>query len=218
MTSEVDICNIALSNIRAGSISSLTETSLPAQVCNLKYNILRDRCLREIPWTFNHKIKPLSLLTTEVFNWAYAYQYPVDCLKINRLVGSYEELPSGSTDLISQCIDTTVLSTKVLRKQIPYEVFNFDNNITIGSDQTDLYIDYSAKITDTNLFDDDFIMALSHLISSEVAIAIVGGEIGRSFREDSLTLYRGYLASAMSKSMNDQYLEPSESEFITVRG
>ena len=82
MASDVEICNIALSNIRAGSINSLDENSLQAQQCKLKYALLRDRMLTEVPWTFNRKIRALSVLTTEIFNWAYAYQYPTDCLKI----------------------------------------------------------------------------------------------------------------------------------------
>ena len=45
MASEVEICNLALSNIRAGSINSLTEGSLQAQICKLKYPILRDLCI-----------------------------------------------------------------------------------------------------------------------------------------------------------------------------
>lgn len=97
MASEIDVCNLALSNIRAGSINSLNENSLQAQLCKLKYSILRDRCLREIPWQFNHKIRALSPVTDNIFNWAYSYSYPADCLKINRLIGEYEEIAVAVT-------------------------------------------------------------------------------------------------------------------------
>lgn len=217
MTSEVEICNMALTNIRAGSINSLNEGSLQAQVCKLKYNILRDRCLRELPWQFNRKLRALSPVTTEVFNWAYAYQYPVDCLKIHRLVGAYEEIPNGSNDVASRLLDSRVMSLKDLRRQIPYEVFNFNDDKTIGSDQPELRIDFSAKVTDPNLFSDDFIIALSYLISSEVAIPIVGAELGRALRNDSLQLYKQYMASAIATDQNDQYFTPGESDFVTVR-
>jgi len=217
MASVIEICNLALSNIRAGSINSLTEGSIQAQVCKLKYPILRDRCLRELPWQFNHKMRALAPVTTEIFNWAYAYSYPVDCLKIRRLVGSYEELPSGSANVASRLLDSRVIPLKDIRRQIPYEVFNFDNAKVIGSDQPDLRIDFAAKVTDPNLFSDDFIMALSHLLSSELAIPIVGAELGRALRNDSVQLYQQYLKSAMSDDMNDQYFTPAESDFITVR-
>lgn len=217
MASEVEICNLALSNIRAGSINSLNESSLQAQVCKLKYPILRDRCLREIPWQFNHKIRALASVTTDIFNWAYAYSYPVDCLKIHRLVGSFEELPAGSSDVASRVLDSRVIPLKDVRRQIPYEVFNFDDAKIIGSDQPELRIDFASKVTDPNLFSDDFVMALSHLLASEVAIPIVGAELGRALRKDSLELYRQYLASAMATDMNDQYFMPSESDFVTIR-
>ena len=45
MTSVVDICNLALSNIRAGSINNIDEVSLQAQQCKLKYPFMRDRLL-----------------------------------------------------------------------------------------------------------------------------------------------------------------------------
>ena len=217
MASEVEICNLALSNIRAGSINSLDESSLQAQVCKLKYPILRDRCLREIPWQFNRKIRALASVTTDIFQWSYSYSYPVDCLKIHRLVGQYEELPIGSNDVVSRLLDSRVRSPTDLRRQIPYEVFNFDDNKLIGSNQPDLRIDFAAKVTDPNLFSDDFIMALSHLLASEVAIPIVGAELGRALRNDSLQLYRQYLASAMSTDMNDQFLNPGESDYVNIR-
>ena len=217
MASEVEICNLALSNIRAGSINSLTESSLQAQLCKLKYPILRDRCLKELAWQFNHKLRPLAVVTTKIFNWAYAYSYPVDCLRINRLVGSFEGIPAGSTGFISRAIDAQVMSLKDLKRSIPYEVFNFDNVKLIGTDQPDLRIDFSAKVTDPNLFSDDFIMALSYLLAAELSIPIVGAEQGRALRSDSIAMYREYLQSAMDADLSDQYSAPTESEFVTIR-
>lgn len=217
MASEIQICNLALSNIRAGSINSLNESSLQAQLCKLKYYILRDRCLREIPWQFNRKIRALSSVTTDIFNWSYSYSYPVDCLKIHRLVGNYEELPLGANDVVSRLLDSRVRSPTDLRQQIPYEVFNYDNVKVIGSNQPELRIDFAAKIEDPNLFSDDFIMALSYLLASELAIPVVGAELGRALRSDSLTMYKEYLGSAIATDMNDQYLTPADSDFINVR-
>jgi len=217
MTSEVDICNMALANVRGGSIGSLAELSLPANACRLKYPILRDRCLREIPWQFNRKIRALAPVTVDVFNWAYAYQYPVDCLKINRLVGSYEGIPAGSSGVVSRALDSQVISLKDARRQIPYEIFNFDGSKTIGSDQPDLRADFAAKVDDPTLYSDDFILALSHLLASEIAVPIVGAELGRALRNDSLQLYRQYFDAAIASDQNDQYFTPGESDFVTVR-
>jgi len=217
MASEVEICNLGLSNIRAGSINSLDESSLQAQLCKLKYPFIRDRVLAEIPWSFNHKITSLQLLTTEIFNWAYAYKYPVDCLKIHRLVGSYEELANADADVVSRLVDSQLLPLRDIRRQVEYEIFNFDNVKTIGANEADLRIDYSAKVTDPNLFSVDCIMAISHLLAAELAIPIVGAELGRNLRNESLQLYKVYLDAALANDMNEQYFSPGLSEFETVR-
>jgi len=216
MTSEVEICNLALSNIRAGSINSLNESGIQAQACKLKYGLLRDRCLKE-PWLFNRRIVALALVDIEIFNWAHAYQYPTNCLKIRRLMGAHEEIAAGQTGVISRAIDAQSLPVKNIRAQIPYEVFNFTDNKVIGTNDEHLRIDYAAKVTDPNLFSEDFILALSYLLAAEVAVPIVGAKMGRELRSDSLTLYKQYLAAATAGDLNDQYLEPPESDFVTVR-
>lgn len=217
MASVVEICNLALSNIRAGSINSLTEGSLQSQICKLKYPFIRDRCLTEMPWGFNRKIRGLSVLTTEIFNWARAYQYPIDCLKIHRLVGAQEELANADADVVSRLIDSQLLPINDIRNQIPFEVFNFNDNKVIGTNEAELRIDYAAKVEDPNLFTTDFIMALSHLLASEIAIPIVGAELGRQLRSDSFQIYKSYLDAAITNDLNDQYDTPPESEFVTVR-
>lgn len=217
MSSEVEICNLALSNIRAGSINSLNEGSLQAQICTLKYPIVRDMLLTEIPWGFAHKIVGLALLTTEVFNWTYAYQYPVDCLKINRLVGAQEELLNANADVISRMLDSQLLPLSDMRPQVSYEIFNFSDNKIIATNKSDLRIDYVAKVTDPNLFTMPFILALSHLLSSEISIPIVGVENGRQLRSDSLQMYKEYLATAEADDINEQHFAPRLSELETIR-
>lgn len=216
MTSEVEICNIGLSNIRAGSINSFSESSLQSQQCKLKYPILRDRVLKE-SWGFNNKIRTLAVSTTEIFNWSTAYQYPNDCLKINRLVGAYEQLSNTDASVVSRLLDSQLLPIRGRQPNIPYEVFNFDDAKLIGANEADLRISYTAKIIDPNLFSDDFIMALSHLISSELAIPLIGAEVGRSLRSDSLQMYKEYLNAAIADDLNEGDNEPPLSELETVR-
>ena len=217
MTSVVDICNLALSNIRAGSINNIDEPSLQAQQCKLKYPFMRDRLLTELPWSFNHKIRALSLVTTEIYNWAYAYQYPSDCLKISRLIGAYEELANADADVISRLIDSQLLPISDMRRKVPYEIFNFSDNKVIGANEADLRIGYSVKVTDPNLFSTDFILALSHLLASELAIPVTGIELGRKLRSDSLQIYKVYLNNAIADDLNEQHEDPALSEYETVR-
>ena len=220
MASEVEICNLALGNIRARSINSLDEPSVQAQTCKLRYPLMRDFLLKNHPWQFAHGLKPLSVLTVQLFNRAYAYQYPADCLHINRLVGGYEEVDlTDGTTVVSQYRPWAeqFVSADELRQQIPYEVFNSDDNQVIGADEAELRIDYRRKVTDPNLFSSAFIVALSHLLGAEIAIPIVGSELGRTLRSDSYTLYQSYIDNASMNDMNEQYHPPGNSEYVNIR-
>jgi len=220
MASEIEICNIALSNIRAASINTFTENSVQAQQCQLKYPILRDRCLKELAWQFNRKIVALALLEeVEVLNYAFAYAYPTDCLKIQRILTAADEVSTTSTT--STCRHRgDRRGFRALRgptQQVPYEVFNFSDVKVIGANCSDIRIDYSSRVRDPNLFSEDFIMAFSYLLSAELAIPIVGAELGRALRRDSLELYQQYLASAIADDINDKYTERRDSEYVSIR-
>lgn len=216
MTSEVEICNMALSQLRAGSINSLNESSLQAQQCKLWYPICRDQVLEDAPWQFAHSIKPLALLTTEIFNWSYVYQYPTDCHKINYLIPNYE-LFTGQEDPIYFYGYDLYRGFPDLKAPIEYKIYNIENNRVIAANVSDLRIDYRMKIENPNLFSNQFVMALSHLIASKIAIAVVGYKDGQSMKKDNLSEYRAHLAEALANDFNEQYTNQIDSEFITAR-
>lgn len=215
MTSVVEICNLALGNIRAGSINSLDEASVQAQNCKLRYELLRDQLLRETTWQFARKIEPLALVTDEIFTYAYTYRYPSDCLKIERLIGLYEQNIAGGSFALSRFVDSQLMNVK--QREIPYAIFSTGTAKLIGTNDPDLRIDYTAKVSDPNLFSTNFIMALGHLLASEIAIPIVGVDVGRRLRSDSIQLYKEYLASAIAADANEKHYETPESEFVTIR-
>jgi hypothetical protein len=215
MTSQVEICNLALGNIRAGSINNLDEKSVQAQQCKLRYPILLNQLLRDGPFQFAHGVKPLALLdSTELFRWAYAYQYPADCLKVNRLMLNWESI-NNITSVSQAALGD--MRQSIERQQVPYEILNVDGNQVIGSNNADLYIDYQVDVTDPNLFDSLFVQTFSWLLSAELAIPLIGAETGRQLRSDSMTVYQGMYNTALASTMNEQYDYTPDSEFVTVR-
>lgn len=214
MASEVEICNLALNNIRAGGINSLDDPTVQARTCKLKYPILRDQVLTDAPWQFAHKLKPLSLLTDEVFNWRYAYQYPSDCLYINYLVPEQAGIDHSVNLRYSS---TDVRDEMTMNNRVNYEVININNNRVIVSNTPNLRIDYRANITNPNLFTTPFIMALSHLIAAEIAISVAGVEKGAPLRNQSLQIYEAYLNNAVSNNANEQSTSVQQSEYVTAR-
>lgn len=82
MASDVSICNLALVGLGCNQISSLTEDSEEARKCNAVYSNLRDQELESFPWSFATKRVQLAQLdVTPIFEFAYAFQIPSDCLR-----------------------------------------------------------------------------------------------------------------------------------------
>lgn len=215
MASEVELCNLALANIRAGSINSLDEPSLQAQQCKARLPVLRDMLLRDTPWNFAVKIEALALSTADLFNWVYAYQYPSDCLQIDRLILNYEEFTADDGAYRTRHIED--IYTPDLDQQVKYQIFNENGNIVVGCNEPDIRAEYRIRVTDPNRWDTQFYMMLAHLLSAELAVPIVGGDVGRQLRSDQFQIYNEYLQSARASNSNERYTEPRDSEFITIR-
>ena len=83
MASVVQICNSALNQLGASSITALTENSKNARICNERYETIRDAVYRSHPW--NCLVKRVQLAQdSDTPAWGFDYQYtlPADCLRI----------------------------------------------------------------------------------------------------------------------------------------
>ena len=85
MASDVAICNTALNRLGANTITSFTENSKEARLCNSEYSGIRDQVLRAHPW--NCTISRATLAQDSdapSFGFAYQYTLPTDpyCLRV----------------------------------------------------------------------------------------------------------------------------------------
>jgi len=83
MASVVSICNSALNQLGASSITALTENSKNARICNERYTTVRDSVFRSHPW--NCLVKRILLAQdSDTPTWGFTYQYtlPADCLRV----------------------------------------------------------------------------------------------------------------------------------------
>ena len=83
MASVVQICNSALNQLGASSITALTDDSKNARLCNERYTTVRDAVFRSHPW--NCLVKRIQLAQdTDTPPWGFTYQYtlPSDCLRV----------------------------------------------------------------------------------------------------------------------------------------
>lgn len=214
MASEVQICNIALSQIRASTINSLNEQSVQARQCALMYPLLRDQMLQDSPWQFASAVKPLAKLDSTFFNWAYVYQYPADCLRVNRIIPNIEEINNANAGLNYYRHEAHRPNYNDFTE---YKIYNQNGNKIICSNLDELRIDYRVKVTDTNMFSRNFTLALAHLLGSEIAVAISGAEIGVPLSQSCLAKYQYYLNAGIANELNEQQALPTESEYISIR-
>ena len=97
-TTKIDICSTALILIGATTITSFTDDSTEATVCNTIYEDVLKASLTRHRWRFASEQKQLSLLTaTPTGRFAYAYQLPTSpqliqifTLTVNDAVIPYE--------------------------------------------------------------------------------------------------------------------------------
>ena len=83
MASVIQICNSALNQLGASSITALTENSKNARLCNERYETIRDAVFRSHPW--NCLVKRIQLAQdTDTPAWGFTSQYtlPSDCLRV----------------------------------------------------------------------------------------------------------------------------------------
>jgi len=146
MASEVGICNSALIKIGAARITSLTEGSKNANLCNEQYAKLRDSELRGHTWNFaKTRVKLAQISGAPVSGFDYHYQLPTDWL---RAIAAYDS-----------DADQGVLT---------YEI----KGDRLLADSTDVYLVYVRQVTDPNDMDAMFREALAYRLAAELAIPI----------------------------------------------
>ena len=141
MASVTQICNSALNQLGAGSITALTENSKNARLCNERYETVRDAVYRSHPW--NCLIKRVQLAQdSDTPAWGFSYQYtlPSDCLRVLQ-IKDYDA-------------DYKIEGRKLL--------------INVS----EVYLLYSAQITDVNELDVLLRETISAGIASDIAYAI----------------------------------------------
>lgn len=198
MSSDVEICNIALTRVAyTQPIVSFTERSKAAELCRVSYLSLREQVLQAFPWPFAESIVALADIGTPAPGWTFRYRYPADCLKVLNIVQ-----PGWRRALTSD-------------QQIPYKVGYDAGGRVIHSDQPEAACRFTYNVEDSTFFDAQFADALSWRLAMELALPLSAKPDLQTFAAQqyrlALTLAEG---SAFQESQDDP--EP-ESEFITVR-
>lgn len=162
MTSEIEICNLALTRIGTGTIVSFEQNAKAASLCNLHYPRSRNACLRAHPWNFAIKKANLAAsATAPTFEFERKFSLPTDCLRVIRT--NWEA--SGS---VGTAIYGFPGENGYAGETVPYRI----NGRFLETNATEAMIEYVAEITDTNQFDELFVDLLAQRIAAEICMAL----------------------------------------------
>jgi len=198
LASEIGICNQALNMAKNSKrITSLTQRTKEANLCEELYFDFRDQLLEMHYWNFAMGRVQLAADTddTPAFGFDFAYQLPADFLKIRAV---YDNNRSGGEG--------------VNIGSIPYK-HEGDNIMT---DATECFLVYTKRVSDPNLMSGLFRRALSRLMSSTLAMAL-SNSASRSEMLEKIFENVDYPRAKSSDSIQDYPDQMPESEWVTVR-
>lgn len=164
MATEVSICSNALRRLGDDPITSLTDDTERARLCNAFYQDSRDLVLRSHPWNFAITRASLAQLSdTPAYGYNYMYALPTDpyCLR-------------------------------VLEMEYADYIFKIENDATNGrvlvTDESTAKILYIARITNPTLFDSMFVETLTSKLAADLAYPITGsvqlqGQMEKMYRD-----------------------------------
>jgi len=191
MASEVDICNLALARLGDNAtVASIDppEGSAQAEHCARFYPVARDSLLEMHAWKFATRRVLLAQLTTDTWNWSFAYAEPTGVLKLLAVLPA-----SASSDADTQ----------------EYEA-ETDGNGTpiILTDQEGASLRYVAHVTDTTVFSPLFVDALAWLLASYLAGPVLKGDAGAAMAKACLQSFMLALSNAKVSDANQRKVRP----------
>jgi hypothetical protein len=169
--SAVEICNSALHKLGAARITSLSDSTKAAILCNDQYDRLRKEVLRSHPWNFAiaHVALAATVNTPVWDRFSTEFLIPSDVLRI---------------------LDTN------LPPGVEWEKgYNIDGNSVIFCNTDNLKIKYIKDIQNTTRFDANFDEALALRIAADLAYSLVQSQ---TVQTNMFNLYKAFLGTAMS--------------------
>jgi hypothetical protein len=204
MSSEVEICNLALAHLGDGAtVASIDppEGSAQAEHCARWYPTARDSLLEMQEWGFATTRALLAELVNPFPQWAHAYARPSDCLKVLGI------LPADATGDVASVIPQDwvyggVQCTTYTPQDFATEIDAATGNQIILSNQGNALVRYTRAITDTSKFSPLFRDALGWYLASYLAGPVLKGETGINVGQAMLKIALGLLSNAAVSSAN----------------
>lgn len=186
-TQVVDVCNLALAHI--GDKATVTSISPPdgsaqAELCARYYPIARDIMLEAYPWDFALRTRQLVATTTTRTDWEFAYLLPSD------MATAIAVLPDEFSDDQSDG-----LSDPARRARYAIEMGPHGSRVLLCNVEN-AWLRYSARVTDSTRWSQQFVVALSWQLASYLAGPIIKGDVGMKVAQQATQMARYYTGLA----------------------
>lgn len=189
MSSEVEICNLALSHLGdSATVASINppEGSAQAEHCQRWYPIARNALLEMHDWGFATARALLAELPNAWPQWTHTYARPSDCLKVLAI------LPSTG------CYDHDVQGQAYVTES------DANGNQIILTDQANAMVRYTRMVTDTSKFSPLFTDALGWFLSTYLAGPVLKGDSAVKIAQANMQVVMGMLSRAALSDARQQ--------------
>lgn len=189
MSSDVAICNLALSHLGAdATVASISppDGSAEAGYCATFYSLARRTTLTAANWGFARRRATLAEMINDSDQWAFKYTLPNKCLHPRKV------LMTGAADHPD-------------RAGAPFEL----QDGAIYTNQVEAVLIYTIDVEDVSTFPPDFITALSQILAGYLAGPIVKGIEG--VRIGDAWSQKGFVSASRAAAREaNAALEPAE--------
>lgn len=201
MASDVDICNLALSQLGdRATVASIDppEGSAQAEHCARFYPVARDKLLELHSWKFALRRARLARLDAEAWNWDYAYAEPAGLLRAVKV------LPGGAGSS---------------EAGHAFEAMGDETGTAlILTDLADATLLYTVRVDDTTKFSPIFTDALAKLLASYLAGPILKGDVGIEVGRAKYGEFMLALSEAKTSDANQRKAERDHTpDFLSAR-
>ncbi len=163
MASAVAICNLALGWLGENIIISIDDPTRAAQLCKANFELLRDAVLEEGEWTFAlTQAGPLAPVIPDpgtTFGPGNLFTLPEDCLRVIRCLDGSDIGSISSVFVEGGGFPQSRLRWRREGRRIRAEV-------------SALYVEYMARVENTELFSPGFAQAFAARLAAELAVPI----------------------------------------------
>lgn len=208
MSSEVEICNLALSHVGdSATVASIDppEGSSQAEHCARWYPIARNALLEMQEWNFATTRALLAEVANQFPQFQHSYARPTDCLKV---------LAVGAADAMGDLFPTYCQQDRAYyaaprfpcmlytSQEFKTETDYATGNQVILTNQANAMVRYTRLVTDTSKFSPLFTTALARMLASYLAGPVLKGETGMKVGQAQLQIAVQMASSAAVISAN----------------